>query len=146
MTLDTQTQPFRVASAFPSLCAWVLARCSTRWRIRSRPVAYEREWDGSFPASAITILCRPRVVAGRRGAVPSSPASRPHSSGSGHPRSFQKPRGYAGDAELLDLIYGRTTESHLAAESRLGLEIYHFWTAEPERRPSVTAAGPSSRG
>src|SRR5262249_46461666 len=42
-------------------------------------------------------------------------------------RSFQKPRGYAGDAELLDLIYGRTTEAHLAAAASLGLGIYRFW-------------------
>lgn len=43
-------------------------------------------------------------------------------------RAFQKPRGYAGDAELLDLIYG---ESPGASITDLGTEIYHWEWRSP---------------
>jgi hypothetical protein len=45
-------------------------------------------------------------------------------------RAYSKPRGYAGDAELLDFIYGRE-ESWPAPQgtSELGLKIFEFTTA-----------------
>jgi hypothetical protein len=38
--------------------------------------------------------------------------------------SYRKPRGYAGDARLLDFIYGQDVEADLAAATSAGREIY----------------------
>ncbi len=46
-------------------------------------------------------------------------------------RAFKKPRGYAGDAELLDLIYGPEERWAKPQASPLGLSIYHYTSAAP---------------
>ena len=46
-------------------------------------------------------------------------------------RAFAKPRGYAGDAELIDLIYGPKDGSVEPDASPLGLEIYRYTTSAP---------------
>ncbi|NKL23657.1 class I SAM-dependent methyltransferase [Rhizobium leguminosarum] len=41
--------------------------------------------------------------------------------------SFAKPRGYSGDAHLLDFIYGRTeVQAEIASASKLGRGIYNY--------------------
>ena len=46
-------------------------------------------------------------------------------------RAFQKPRGYAGDAELLDLIYGPEERWTPPDASALGTNIYRYTSAAP---------------
>src|SRR4029077_598580 len=46
-------------------------------------------------------------------------------------RAFRKPRGYAGDAELLDLIYGPEENWPLPTASTLGTNIYRYTSAAP---------------
>jgi hypothetical protein len=46
-------------------------------------------------------------------------------------RAYAKPRGYAGDAVLLDLIYGPEERWPEPETSPLGLEIYRYTTAAP---------------
>jgi SAM-dependent methyltransferase len=46
-------------------------------------------------------------------------------------RAFAKPRGYAGDAELLDLIYGPEERWPEPEASALGKSIYRYSTAAP---------------
>jgi len=46
-------------------------------------------------------------------------------------RAFAKPRGYAGDAELLDLIYGPEECWPEPAATPLGLDIYRYTTEAP---------------
>lgn len=47
-------------------------------------------------------------------------------------RAFEKPRGYPGDAELLDFIYGNV---RLPGDtSRLGAEVYEYLSQTPECR------------
>src|SRR5579871_5269394 len=46
-------------------------------------------------------------------------------------RAFAKPRGYAGDAELLDLIYGPEERWPEPAATALGLDIYRYTSAAP---------------
>ena len=46
-------------------------------------------------------------------------------------RAFKKPRGYAGDAELLDLIYGPEERWAKPQASPLGMSIYHYTSAAP---------------
>lgn len=59
--------------------------------------------------------------------------------------SFEKPRGYSGDAHLIDFIYGDpSTEAEIAAASPLGRELYEYTKASPspvavrERRDILT--------
>lgn len=49
-------------------------------------------------------------------------------------RCYQKPRGYAGDAVVMDLIYNENPEltASLTQESDLGLLIYHEFLKHPE--------------
>jgi extracellular factor (EF) 3-hydroxypalmitic acid methyl ester biosynthesis protein len=46
-------------------------------------------------------------------------------------RAFAKPRGYAGDAPMLDLIYGPEERWPEPDTTRLGLDIYRYTTAAP---------------
>lgn len=46
-------------------------------------------------------------------------------------RAFSKPRGYAGDAEMLDLIYGPEERWPDPETTPLGLDIYRYTTAAP---------------
>ena len=46
-------------------------------------------------------------------------------------RAYSKPRGYAGDAELLDLIYGPEERWPDPEATPLGLDIYRYTTAAP---------------
>lgn len=46
-------------------------------------------------------------------------------------RAFSKPRGYAGDAEMMDLIYGPEERWPEPATTPLGLQIYRFTSAAP---------------
>jgi extracellular factor (EF) 3-hydroxypalmitic acid methyl ester biosynthesis protein len=46
-------------------------------------------------------------------------------------RAFKKPRGYAGDAELLDMIYGPEERWPEPAASPLGTSIYRYTSAAP---------------
>lgn len=46
-------------------------------------------------------------------------------------RAFAKPRGYAGDAELLDLIYGPEERWPEPKATALGLDIYRYTSAAP---------------
>jgi len=46
-------------------------------------------------------------------------------------RAFRKPRGYAGDAELIDLIYGPEELWAKPQASPLGLNIYQYTSAAP---------------
>jgi SAM-dependent methyltransferase len=46
-------------------------------------------------------------------------------------RAFRKPRGYAGDAELLDLIYGPEEHWPGPQASPLGMSIYQYTSAAP---------------
>lgn len=46
-------------------------------------------------------------------------------------RAFEKPRGYAGDAELLDLIYGREEQWPAPQASSIGRRIFEYTTAAP---------------
>lgn len=46
-------------------------------------------------------------------------------------RAFSKPRGYAGDAEMLDLIYGPEERWPDPQTTPLGLDIYRYTTAAP---------------
>jgi hypothetical protein len=46
-------------------------------------------------------------------------------------RAFAKPRGYAGDAQLIDLIYGPEDRAPEPVASALGLDIYRYTTSAP---------------
>lgn len=46
-------------------------------------------------------------------------------------RAFEKPRGHAGDAELLDYIYGREEVWPAPPASPLGLQIFDYTTRSP---------------
>lgn len=46
-------------------------------------------------------------------------------------RAFSKPRGYAGDAELLDFIYGREEQWPRPETTRMGACIFDFTTMAP---------------
>jgi extracellular factor (EF) 3-hydroxypalmitic acid methyl ester biosynthesis protein len=46
-------------------------------------------------------------------------------------RAFMKPRGYAGDAELLDLIYGPEERWPDPVATALGLDIYRYTVGAP---------------
>ena len=46
-------------------------------------------------------------------------------------RAFAKPRGYAGDAELIDLIYGPEDRSPEPIATPLGLNIYRYTASAP---------------
>ena len=46
-------------------------------------------------------------------------------------RAFAKPRGYAGDAQLIDLIYGPEDRLPEPDATRLGLDIYRYTTSAP---------------
>ncbi len=46
-------------------------------------------------------------------------------------RAFAKPRGYAGDAELIDLIYGPEDRMPVPEATQLGLDIYSYTTSAP---------------
>ena len=46
-------------------------------------------------------------------------------------RAYKKPRGYAGDAELIDLIYGPEDRCAKPEASPLGLNIYQYTSAAP---------------
>ena len=46
-------------------------------------------------------------------------------------RAFQKPRGYAGDAELIDLIYGPEERWAKPEASPLGMSLYHYTSGAP---------------
>jgi len=46
-------------------------------------------------------------------------------------RAFDKPRGYAGDAELLDFIYGREEQWPAPRASSIGRHIFDYTTACP---------------
>jgi SAM-dependent methyltransferase len=46
-------------------------------------------------------------------------------------RAYRKPRGYAGDAELLDLIYGPEENWPAPQASPLGLGIYRYTSSAP---------------
>jgi SAM-dependent methyltransferase len=46
-------------------------------------------------------------------------------------RAFSKPRGYAGDAPMLDLIYGPEERWPEPEATPLGLDIYRYTTAAP---------------
>lgn len=46
-------------------------------------------------------------------------------------RAFSKPRGYAGDAEMLDLIYGPEERWPEPETTPLGLDIYRYTSAAP---------------
>ncbi|MFO0918175.1 MAG: class I SAM-dependent methyltransferase [Planctomycetaceae bacterium] len=46
-------------------------------------------------------------------------------------RAFSKPRGYAGDAELLDMIYGPEERWPEPEATPLGLDIYRYTSAAP---------------
>lgn len=46
-------------------------------------------------------------------------------------RAFEKPRGYAGDAELLDMIYGPEERWPEPAASPMGKSIYRYTSAAP---------------
>jgi hypothetical protein len=51
-------------------------------------------------------------------------------------RAFDKPRGYAGDAVLLDFIYKTPCiESALEDTTEIGRRIYHFTSTSPAPRP-----------
>lgn len=60
-------------------------------------------------------------------------------------RSFVKPRGYSGDAQLIDLIYGHSSVAdEIAKASPLGQQIYRYTSQSPspvavrERRDILT--------
>ncbi len=60
--------------------------------------------------------------------------------------SFEKPRGYSGDAHLIDFIYGHPiTENEIASSSALGKELYEYTRNAPsavavrERRDLLTS-------
>jgi SAM-dependent methyltransferase len=60
--------------------------------------------------------------------------------------SFEKPRGYSGDAQLLDFIYGHpSVDDYIAQSSAVGLEIYDYTkeasssVAVRERRDILTS-------
>lgn len=46
-------------------------------------------------------------------------------------RAFSKPRGYAGDAEMMDLIYGPEERWPEPQATPLGLQIYRFTSSAP---------------
>ena len=46
-------------------------------------------------------------------------------------RAFQKPRGYAGDAEMIDMIYGPEDRMPEPAATPLGLDIYRYTSFAP---------------
>lgn len=46
-------------------------------------------------------------------------------------RAFSKPRGYAGDAQLIDLIYGPEDRMPEPEATPLGLDIYRYTTSAP---------------
>ncbi|WP_010587819.1 class I SAM-dependent methyltransferase [Schlesneria paludicola] len=46
-------------------------------------------------------------------------------------RAFAKPRGYAGDAELIDLIYGPEDRMPEPKATPLGLDIYRYTSSAP---------------
>ncbi len=46
-------------------------------------------------------------------------------------RAFDKPRGYAGDAKLLDFIYGREEQWPAPKASSIGRRIFDYTTAAP---------------
>jgi SAM-dependent methyltransferase len=46
-------------------------------------------------------------------------------------RAFRKPRGYAGDAVLMDMVYGTGDGELVAKSSELGKRIYAFATTAP---------------
>lgn len=46
-------------------------------------------------------------------------------------RAYSKPRGYAGDAEMMDLIYGPEERWPEPVATPLGLQIYRFTSAAP---------------
>ena len=46
-------------------------------------------------------------------------------------RAFAKPRGYAGDAQLIDLIYGPEDRSPEPDATPLGLDIYRYTSSAP---------------
>lgn len=46
-------------------------------------------------------------------------------------RAYDKPRGYAGDAELLDFIYGREEQWPAPQASSIGRRIFDYTTASP---------------
>jgi SAM-dependent methyltransferase len=46
--------------------------------------------------------------------------------------SYQKPRGYSGDAQLIDFIYGhQSTKSFISAASPLGCALYEYTSMSP---------------
>ena len=49
-------------------------------------------------------------------------------------RAFEKPRGYAGDAELIDLIYGRQKRLPPDGVTELGRKIFDYTTRAPAAR------------
>lgn len=82
--------------------------------LRSRKLEAEPEqWDG------MVSTCREHPL---RQIIHADPFTR---------RAFDKPRGYAGDAELLDLIYGREEQWPAPQASSIGRRIFHYTTAEP---------------
>ncbi|HKD38510.1 MAG TPA: hypothetical protein VKB78_16970, partial [Pirellulales bacterium] len=46
-------------------------------------------------------------------------------------RAFSKPRGYAGDAEMMDFIYGREDQRPLPEADRVGRRIFDYTTLAP---------------
>jgi SAM-dependent methyltransferase len=46
-------------------------------------------------------------------------------------RAFSKPRGYAGDADMMDFIYGREEQWQAPPASPLGAAIFDYTTAAP---------------
>lgn len=46
-------------------------------------------------------------------------------------RAFNKPRGYAGDAEMIDMIYGPEDRMPEPAATELGLDIYRYTSKAP---------------
>ncbi len=56
-------------------------------------------------------------------------------------RAFSKPRGYAGDAEMIDYIYGREEQRLRPTTTWIGSHIFDYTTASPASRGVAARRG-----
>ena len=80
---------------------------------RQRSNANPQQWDG------LVRTCRQHSV---RQIIHADPFTH---------RAFYKPRGYAGDAQLMDYIYGREEQWPAPHASSIGQRIFDYTTARP---------------